>query len=163
MTSPIFFPLFGELSKTWWQLATDVGEMFTASTQVVGHRTARMAMAGPMPSVRDRNEFSLMRSEKNEAASESVKAMSSGFMKLTTELTLESGRQIWAASAATLALASSTTPTQWFERQAALVKIITKSPTHPLQLASSATRLVQDGLAPIHGRATANALRLGAS
>ncbi len=163
MTSPISFSLFGELSKTWWQLATNATEMFTASTHVVGHRTARMAMAGPMPSMSDRTEFKLMSSEKSEAATESVRAMSAGFVKLGMELALETNQQIWAASAATVVLSSSITPRQWFERQAALVKIITKSPTHPLRLANSATHLVQDGLAPIHERATANAKRLGAS
>jgi hypothetical protein len=162
MTSPLFFPLVGELSKAWWQLATDASEMLTASTQVVGHRTARMAMAGPMPNERDRDEFSLMRHEKNEAASESVKAMSSGFVKLSVELALETSRQMWAVSAATVALASSSTPAQWFERQTALTRIIAKSPVHPLQLANSATHLVHDGLGPIHDRATGNARRLGA-
>ena len=162
MTSLNSFLSVGELSTTWWRVFTEASEMFKATTQVVRHRTTRMAMAGPMPNARDRHEFSLMSREKVEAASESVQAMGSSFVNLSMALAMETGKQMWAASAATVALGSSRTPTQWLERQAALMKITTECPAHPLQLASSAAHLVQDGLAPIHGRATANAKRLGA-
>ncbi|WP_254067639.1 polyhydroxyalkanoate granule-associated phasin [Burkholderia sp. L27(2015)] len=161
MASLISSPV-GELSTTWLRVLTDASEMFNATTQVVQHRTTRMAMAGPMPNARDRHEFSLMSREKIEAASESVRAMGSGFMSLGVTLAMETGKQMWAASVASVALGSSRTPAQWLERQAALVKIATECPAHPLKLASSAAHLVQDGLAPIHGRATANAKRLGA-
>lgn len=76
---------------------------------------------------------------------------------------METGRQMSAASAAILALSSSHTAAQWHERQAALLKIATEYPTRPLLLANSTARIVQESLAPIHGRATANAERLGAN
>jgi hypothetical protein len=43
-----------------------------------------------------------------------------------------------------------------------LLKIATEYPPHPLQLANSTARVMHEGLAPIHDRATANAERLGA-
>jgi hypothetical protein len=54
----------------WTDLAVKTSEMMLASALVIGHRTARMALAGPKPSVRDRREFTLMGQEKIEAAAE---------------------------------------------------------------------------------------------
>jgi hypothetical protein len=81
--------------------------MFTASAQVVGHRTARMAIAGPMPSERDRTEFRLMNREKKEAASEALQAFGLGFWNLAVVVAIETGTHAWATSAAAVALASS--------------------------------------------------------
>lgn len=164
MISTAFFPLFGAFSTTWWQLSNDTGEMFIAAGLVVGHRTTRMAMAGPLPSMRDRDEFSLMSSEKKDAGSESARAIGAGLMILGANLAMDANKQLLAASTAIVALNSAdSTPTQRRQGQAALMKIAAEWPTHPLQLANSAARLMLDGLAPIHGRATANARRLGAS
>jgi len=60
----------------WTDLALRTGEMLAASAQVIGHRTGRMATAGPSPSARDRKEFTRMGLEKVEAANESALAMS---------------------------------------------------------------------------------------
>ncbi|CAN7554425.1 polyhydroxyalkanoate granule-associated phasin [Caballeronia sp. LjRoot31] len=163
MNTSVLLPSLGELSMNWWRVLMEAGEMFNATNKVVGHRTARMALAGPMPNERDRYEFSLMSREKVEAASESIEALRSGFLNLSLELAMETGRQMSAASAAILALSSSHTAAQWHERQAALLKIATEYPTRPLLLANSTARIVQESLAPIHGRATANAERLGAN
>lgn len=162
MSASIFYPALDELSTTWQCVIADVSEMLRAATQVIGLRTARMATAGLLPNARDRHEFSLMSREKVEAASESVQAMGSGFVNLGMELAMETSRHMWATSVAAIALGSSGTTAQWLERQVALVKIATEYPPHPLKLASSAAHLVQDRLAPIHDRATANAKRLGA-
>jgi hypothetical protein len=50
-------------------------ELALAVPQVVAHRVARMAAAGPWPSARDRREFHLMGSEKVAAFHESWSAM----------------------------------------------------------------------------------------
>jgi hypothetical protein len=161
-TCSTFSPSLGELSKNWLRLFTETCEMLNATTQVVKVRTARMAMAGPLPNERDRVEFSLMSREKSEAVSESLQAMGSGFVNLGMALAMDTSKHIWATSAAASALASSQSATQWIECQAALVKIAAASPANPLQLANSTARVVQQSLAPIHNRATANAKRLGA-
>ena len=162
MNSCTFSPSLGELSTNWLRLFTDTCEMLNATTQVVKVRTTRMAMAGPLPTERDRVEFSLMSREKSEAASESIQAMSSGFVSLGMALAMDTSKHIWATSDAASALASSQSATQWIECQAALLKIATASPADPLQLASSTARVVRESLAPIHERATANAKRLEA-
>jgi hypothetical protein len=162
MTSSAFSPSLGELSTNWLRLFTETCEMLNATTQVVKVRTARLAMAGPLPNERDRVEFSLMSREKTEAVTESIQAMGSGLVSLGMTLAMDTSKHIWATSAAAAALASSRSATQWLECQAALLKVAAASPANPLQLASYTTRVVQESLAPIHGRATANAERLGA-
>lgn len=162
MNTSVFLPSLDELSTNWLRIFTETCEMLNATTQVVKARTARMAMAGPLPNEQDRVEFSLMSREKSEAASESIQAMGSGFINLGLALAMETSKYIWATSAAASALVSSQSSAQWLQRQAALLKIAADSPANPLQLASSTARVMQESLAPIHGRATANAERLGA-
>ncbi|MGX7000292.1 polyhydroxyalkanoate granule-associated phasin [Caballeronia sp. KNU42] len=156
-----FSPSLSELSRNWMRLFTETCEMLGATAQVVKVRTTRMAMAGPLPNERDRVEFSLMSQEKSEAASESIQAMGSGFVNLGMALATDTSKHIWATSAAASSLGSSQSLTQWLERQAALLKIAAASPANPLQLANSTARVVQESLAPIYDRATANAKRLG--
>jgi hypothetical protein len=162
MNTSVLLPSFAELSTNWWRIFTETCEMLNATTPVVKARMARLVMAGPLPNERDRIEFNLMRREKSEAAFESIEAMGSGFVSLGMALAMDASKYIWATSAAAAALASSQSAAQWFACQAELLKIATDSPSNPLQLASSTARVMQAGLAPIHGRATANAERLGA-
>jgi hypothetical protein len=162
MITSTFSPSLDELSTNWLRLFAETCEMLNATTQVVKARTTRMAMAGPLPNERDRVEFSLMGREKSEAMSESMQAMGSGLVSLGMTLAMDTSKHMWATSTAAAALVSSRSATQWLECQAALMKVVAASPVNPLQLASSTTRVVQESLAPIHGRATANAKRLSA-
>lgn len=148
-----------EISTNWSTLFTEICKLLNA-VQVVCVRTTRMAMAGPVPDKRDRLEFSLMSLEKSEVAAESTQAMGTGFINRTIAFARDISKYIWATSAATMTLASSRSAAQWFERQASLIKLATHSPANPLQLASSATCLSREILAPIHSRVTANARRL---
>jgi len=150
-----------EISTDWSELFDDINSLHRATMQVMAIRMTRMTVAGPTPDARDQLELSLMSSEKSEAASESIQAMGSGFVNLAMVLARDTSQHLWATSAAVTALASSGTPTQWFERHAALLKLATESPANPLPLADSAARLMRDTLEPIHARATANAKRLG--
>lgn len=60
-------------------------ELAIAAPQVVAHRVARMARAGPAPSTRDRRELYLMGSEKIWAFYESWFAMTQGLARLYQE------------------------------------------------------------------------------
>ena len=60
---------------TQQSLSKKSNELAAASSQVVAHRVTRMVMAGPMPSQRDRTEFTRMVNEKHEAFAESWLAM----------------------------------------------------------------------------------------
>jgi hypothetical protein len=108
----------------WTDLAMRTGEMLAASAQVIGHRTGRMARAGPAPNARDRKEFTRMGLEKVAAANESALAM---------------GRQLGEAN---LQLGLT-----WWKNLC--------------QLSNVGAKVTQQGLKPIHSRATANAKRLG--
>ena len=152
-----------DVSTNWSRLMTEFCELLHATMQVVSVRTTRMALAGPMPDERDRREFSLMSCEKGEAASESIQALGSGFINLAIVIARDTSKHLWATTAAATTLASSCTAAQWFERQAEFFRLATDYPTHPLQLAGSSAGLMQEVLAPIHGRATANAKRLSAA
>ncbi|AGW90727.1 MULTISPECIES: polyhydroxyalkanoate granule-associated phasin [Cupriavidus] len=152
-----------DVSTNWSRLFSEMCELLQATIHVVTVRTTRMAIAGPSPDEQDRHEFSLMSVEKGEAASESLLAMQSGLINLTLGLAKDTSDHLWATSAAATTLASSGSAAQWFERQTELLRLATDFPASPLQLVSSATSLMQEILAPIHGRATANARRLGAA
>lgn len=57
------------------RLALQAAEVAFAAPQVVAHRLARMALAGPMPNARDRREFHGMAQEKVHAFWQSWFAM----------------------------------------------------------------------------------------
>jgi hypothetical protein len=151
-----------DVSSSWFCLFAEVCELLSATTQVVRLRTVRMALAGPVPSPRDRAEFSIMGIEKCEATSESIEAMNTGLVKLAFEFTSDTCNLIRALSAAPGGFASRRPVTQGSEYQPSFLTAVIQSPTNPLYLAGSMTSLVREMLAPIHGRATANARRLGA-
>lgn len=154
-------PVF-DVSYNWFRLFAELGELVNATTQVVRVRTTRMALAGPVPSQRDRAEFSVMGIEKCEATFGSIQAMNSGLTKLAFEFTSNTCNLIRAISAVPPEFAGRGAGTQWCEHQATLLEAVTQSPSNPLHLFSSVTRLAREMLAPIHSRATANAERLGA-
>lgn len=144
----------------WTSLAFKTAEMMTASAQVIGHRTKRMATAGPTPNARDRREFSLMGQEKMEAASESVQAMAKHMTTINQQIGAQAVSQMLAGATDILSLATSRTAGQAVARQARLIRTLTRGAVSAPRLSSSAARLAQRGLKPIHSRATANAKRL---
>ena len=107
--------------------------------QVVAHRLARMALAGPMPSLRDQREFSRMGAEKVAAFYESWNAMWMQCWRIQQEM--------WSAPLRAV----------WFPWQAR-----SYSPARQMRVLGSATsRILEKGLAPVRKRTVANARRLG--
>jgi hypothetical protein len=153
---PYFLPLM-----LWSNLAMKMLEMMLASAQVVGHRTGRMALAGPAPSARDRREFTLMGQEKIEAGAQSAQAMAAQMMSISPPWGALAARQMLRNSAALMSLASSRTPSQLIARQAALARALGQSASSMAHVSGSAARIAHRGLKPIHAKATANAKRLG--
>jgi hypothetical protein len=154
--SSYFFPLL-----LWSDLATKTLEMMLASAQVIGHRTGRMALAGPAPSARDRREFALMGQEKIEAGAQSAEAMAAQMMTISQPWGVMFASDMLRNSAALMSLAGSRTPSQLFARQAALARALGQSALSMAHVSGSAARLAHRGLKPIHAKATANAKRLG--
>ena len=119
-------------------LAVQAAELAFAVPQVVGHRVARMAMAGPSLSPRDRKEFSLMVAEKHSAFAASWNAMASQAV-LAQQALAASCLQSFAAAAAGRQPMTGGLGEQW---HAAALGVLGK------------------GLAPVHRVAVANSKRL---
>ena len=117
-----------------WKNALTLWEIAWAAPQVIAHRTARMALAGPQPDARDQAEFTRMWQEKAVAFSQA--AMRSGWEALRLQQSLGM----------------------------ALLGMSGNAALTPFRLAGrgapSLERVWSEGLRPIHARATANARRL---
>jgi hypothetical protein len=147
--------------SVWTDLAVKTYEMMVASAEVIGHRTGRMAAAGPIPNASDQREFALMGQEKIEAASESARAMAEFVMTLNRQLGAQAFSQMLTGSTAMISLAASSSVGQSIERQGELVRTMTESAIAASQLPNSAGLLAHSAVTPIHSRTKANAKRLG--
>ncbi len=122
------------------RLTQQMAELAFAAPQVVAHRMARMAMAGPVPNARDQREFSGMGREKLAAFNESWAAMA-----------LQSARvqqTLWLAPWQALAAGRSAHPVAMATRQMQ-------------QLQNAGLSVLNQGMAPVRKRAVGNAKRLG--
>lgn len=146
--------------KAWNDLALNAGEMLAASAQVITHRTQRLHAAGPLPSAADQREFALMGSEKLEAVQASSQAMA---LALSTS-PVDAGMRTWqlwmGAAEAALALAASRNPAEAFASHTRLVQSAAQVAASLGQAGEVGAHLAQQGLEPIHAKATANARRL---
>jgi hypothetical protein len=153
--------LLGNPFQAWTDLAWKIGEMSMASAQVIAHRTTRMATAGPLPSARDRQEFSRMGQEKIEAAAESAQAIAAQMTAMSSTIATRAFGHWMRGSAALMSLAASRSVGQFVTRQAKLAQAVSRSATTAFEVSDTTARLARHGLKPIHARATANARRLG--
>jgi methionyl-tRNA synthetase len=144
----------------WMNLGTRTNEMLVASAQVIGHRTARMAQASPIPSEPDQREFALMGQEKIEAATAAAQAMAAHMMASNPEFGIQAFSQMMTGMSDWMSLGASRTPHELIERQAKLMRTLTDAVLSTSQLAVPAARIAEAGLSPIHAKATANARRL---
>jgi hypothetical protein len=146
----------------WAGLAFKTGEMMMASAQVIQHRTGRIAAAGAVPNLRDQREFTLMGQEKIEAATESAQAIATRLVGLQQQIGTLALRQMMAGTAGMMSLAASRSPAQSRRAQEKIVReTVSNSTNAASKLAGTAARVADQGLKPIHSRATANAKRLG--
>ncbi|MDE2370701.1 MAG: hypothetical protein KGN16_17150 [Burkholderiales bacterium] len=118
--------------------ARKLGELAIAAPQVVAHRLTRMALAGPVPSARDRKEMSDMVLEKQQA-----------FVSSWTGMWGEMARSQQAMALSWLAPSNLLAP--WSTKAMGL---------HASQLQDAAHRIADKGLGPVHKKAVSNAKRL---
>jgi hypothetical protein len=131
-----------------------------ASAQVIGHRTVRLAAAGPHPNARDRREFAMMWKEKVEAGAQAARAVAAHSLATGQSAGSQGYKNMLRSSAAFLALTDSRTPRQLIARQAALARALEQSGVSIAGVSSEAAHLTRRGLKPIHAKAVANARRL---
>jgi hypothetical protein len=153
--------MFGNPFLAWTDLAGKIGEMSMASAQVIGHRTKRMAAAGPMPNARDQREFPVMGQQKIEATTESARAIAAHLAAMNLKLGARPFRHTLSRTAALMSLAASRSVGQSITRQAKLAETFSRSAKTAFEFSDSTARLARRGLEPLHARATANARRLG--
>ncbi len=120
-------------------LALKTAELAFAAPQVIAHRTARMALAGPVLSARDRKEFEGMVAEKGTAFVQSWQAMWLQSLLAQQTMALSLMRAAWS-------------PAGWGTAAAAALAG---------QAQAAALGIASGGLAPVHRKAVANARRLG--
>lgn len=113
-------------------------EMAWAVPQVMAHRLARLSLAAPVPSSRDRKEFQLMGSEKGMAFAESWSAVAVEMQRAWLGLWMSPA--FWAMP--------------WGATPRRTGAIASRSRSAALAMLAGAT-------APVHRRVVANARRLG--
>lgn len=118
-------------------LATQLAELSLAAPQVVAHRVARMAHAGPTLSARDQKEFQLMVSEKTAAFSQAWSAMAVQAAVANQALALSFFKSLWLPFGHKPSAAAAAS-----------------------QIQRAGTRVLSKGVAPVHRKAVANAKRL---
>lgn len=160
-SSPPAAPPCHDPLAPWLGIASQASEMMLASVEVIGHRTGRMAAAGPVPSADDLDEFSLMAQEKLEAATESSWSVTAHWLQLNQQLWTQMLTQMQAGMAAMMSAASSPNVAASMSHHAALIAALSPSADAHTQLSHAAADLARRALEPIHARATANAERLG--
>lgn len=140
--------------------------MLLASAQVVHHRTGRIAKAGAVPDRRDQREFLLMGQEKFEAVAESAQAIALRMFKMNQDIGALLLRQMMAAAGSWLASGANRAGMQSTLKSSSLQaeimrNAIKNSADLNAQIMRSLAHVAQQGLRPVHTRATANARRLG--
>ena len=123
--------------RTKRSLAIRTAELAFAAPQVVAHRVARMASAGPTRQKRDQKEFRLMTSEKVAAFAASWAAMVLQALRAQQALYLSFVRSLWSP---------------WLGSRA--------SSRMTAQLQNAALGVLNKGIGPVHRAATGNAKRL---
>ena len=147
---------------TWCDFMLKSAEMLHASAQVIARRSGRMMLAGPRPSARDRDEFSLMGREKIAACADSWQNLAAQMTRLNLELGSRWYQQSLSTTASLASLAGSRTIGQALGRHSAMVEdALSLGIAESTRVSRSAARLAHAGLKPIHSRATGNARRLG--
>ena len=121
-------------------------QMAVAVPQVIAHRVGRMIGGGPLPSGRDQQEFYLMGTEKVAAFQESWVAMSWQTVAAQQQFTLW-----WLQTWWKVALGGWMNPPNLQHLSTAAQQ----------RLLASLVDVAQQGMAPVHRRAVANARRLG--
>ncbi len=122
-------------------LAEKVAELSVAVPQVVAHRLARMALAGPVVSARDWQELERMVTEKQFAFAEAWFAMAISSLQAYQTFTAWFFLSLWSPPGQ-----GSLTPVEIAQR-----------------LGGSALEVTEQAIAPVHRKAVANAKRLGRS
>ena len=144
------------------EILTTSAEMSWAAAQTITHRLALMHRAGMNPNAFERREMVRMGTEKSEAATRSVQAMSGEWQRFNRHMAALVEQQTaiagtWAAFASVDTLAELAVAQQRYWAAAS------RGGEAAFGVWTAGVRMAHKGMLPIHARATANANRLGAA
>lgn len=152
----------------WWKTGMKAWETMVAAPQVIAHRTARMAQAGPFPGLADQREFTTMGTEKVLAFSQAWMGSAREVMAFQQQLASLAMRNWWTMMSAFNPLtafgsaAAFQTPWTPFKSPASVMRSMAMSSA--LSSGNSAMaalpRIAHSAVKPVHAKATSNAKRL---
>ena len=143
-------------------MAWKTGEMAMASTQVIGQRTRRLALAGTQPSAHDQREFVLMGQEKVQATADAAQAVGMRLLSMNQQFAALAFKQMMSMTGSLMSIAASRSAAQSVERQARLVRnTMNNSAVTASRFSGATAQLAQRALAPVHARVKGNVRRLG--
>ncbi len=131
------------------------------STQVIGHRTRRLALAGTHPNTHDQREFFLMGQEKAQATADAAQAVGMRLLMLNQQFAALAIKQMLSAAGSLMSIATSRTAAESVERQSKLLRdTMASSAVTASRLSGATAQLAQRALAPVHARVKGNIRRL---
>lgn len=145
----------------WWQTGVKTWQTMLAAPQVVAHRTARMAAAGPFPNLLDQREFMNMGTEKVIAFSQAWMGATHEMLVFQQEMATVAARQWW-----TLMNAFNpgrAFPTPWNPMGMPAGALFGGMLSAGNRAMSAVPRMAHSAVSPVHARATSNAKRLRGS
>jgi hypothetical protein len=145
----------------WWQTGVKTWQTMLAAPQVVAHRTARMAAAGPFPNLLDQREFMSMGTEKVIAFSQAWMGATREMLVFQQEMATVAARQWW-----TLMNAFNpgrAFPTPWNPMGMPAGALFGGMLSAGNRAMSAVPRMAHSAVSPVHARATSNAKRLRGS
>lgn len=137
----------------WWQTCLKAAETMVVAPQVITHRTARMAQAGPTPSQFDQREFATMGAEKVVAFSQAWMNAAGEIVTFQQQMANTALRQWWA-------MANLFNPVTAFTAPWSLMKAPIDLLSASSRAMSMTPRIAHSVVKPIHAKATSNAKRL---
>lgn len=153
--------LFANPFASWGRLAWKTGEMAIASAQVIGHRTRRLAIDGPVVGDANRHEILLMGREKGEAAVAAAQAAGMQVLMLNQQFASLAFRHAVSVSIGLLSIAASRTPAESARRQSKLLRnAMTDSAVAASKLSGATAKVARGALVPVHARVRRNGKRL---
>ncbi len=152
----------------WWKTGMKTWETMVAAPQVIGHRTGRMAKAGPFPGLADQQEFMTMGSEKVVAFSQAWMDSAREVMAFQQQMATASMQQWWklmsAMSPMTMfgSLKGFSNPWDLWKAPASAMRSAAMSAALSAgnRAMSALPRIAHSAVKPVHAKATSNVKRL---
>lgn len=152
---------FGNPFVLWSRFAWTGVETLINAAQVIGHRSTRMALAGPNPGARDRRENQVMAHEKFRAGSDAAMAMWMRMATLNQQFAMLAVKETLAAATAIMPRGVPRVGAPFAGDQVRLAQqSLSQAAIAASRLSGAGAQIAQQALKPIHARTSKNVKRL---